>query len=101
MVFGTLVKVYFDVKPEWHYQLIINPYENPQEGMMKQQSKPKQKKEKDESRKWKLRKGNILVVEDAQTASLVIVARGLKDLSEKITALKEVLAKFEAQLVHF
>jgi hypothetical protein len=40
------------------------------------------------------------VVEDAQTASLVIVARGLKDLNEKITALKEVLAKFEAQLVH-
>ena len=69
-------------------------------GMMKQQSKPKQKKEKDESCKWKLQKGNILVVEDAQTASLVIVARGLKDLSEKITALKEVLAKFEAQLVH-
>jgi hypothetical protein len=54
----------------------------------------------DESCKWKLRKGNILVVEDAQTASLVIVARGLKDVSEKITALKEVLASFEAQLVH-
>jgi hypothetical protein len=69
-------------------------------GMMKQKSKPKQKKEKNESRKWKLRKGNILVVEDAQTASLVIVARGLKDLGEKITALKEVLAKFEAQLAH-
>ena len=68
--------------------------------MMKQQSKPKQKKENDESRKWKLRKGNILVVEDAQTASLVIVASGLKDLSEKITVLKEILAKFEAQLVH-
>ena len=73
---------------------------NPKGGMMKQQSKPKQKKEKDESRKWKLRKGNILVIEDAQTASLVIVARGLKDLSGKITVLKEVLAKFEAQLVH-
>ena len=67
---------------------------------MKQKSKPKQQKEKDESRKWKLRKGNILVVEDAQTASLVIVARGLKDLSGKITVLKEVLAKFEAQLMH-
>ena len=67
---------------------------------MKQQSKPQQKNEKDESRKWKLRKGNILVVEDAQTASLVIVARGLKDLSEKISVFKEVLAKFEAQLVH-
>ena len=66
---------------------------------MKQQIKPEQKKEKDESRKQKLRKGNILVVEDAQTTSLVIVARVLKDLSEKITALKEVLAKFERQLV--
>ena len=69
-------------------------------GMMKQKSKPKQHQENDESRKWKLRKGNILVVEDAQTASLVIVASGLKDLSEKITVLKEILAKFEAQLVH-
>jgi hypothetical protein len=67
--------------------------------MMKQKSKPKQQKI-DDSRKWKLRKGNILVVEDAQTASLVIVARGLKDLSEKITVLKEVLARFEAQLLH-
>jgi hypothetical protein len=74
-------------------------YENPKAGIMKQQSKPQQKNEKDESRKWKLRKGNILVVEDAKTASLVIVARGLKDLSEKITVLKEVLAKFETQLV--
>jgi hypothetical protein len=27
VVFGTLVKVYFDVKPEWHYQLIRNSYE--------------------------------------------------------------------------
>ena len=69
-------------------------------GMMKQKSKPKQNKEEDKSRKWKLRKGNILVVEDAQTASLVTVARGLKDLSEKITVLKEILTKFEAQLVH-
>ena len=67
---------------------------------MKQQGKPQQKKVKDGSLKWRLRKGNILVVEDAQTASLVIVARGLKDLNEKITALKEVLAKFETQLVH-
>jgi len=74
--------------------------ENPKGGMMKQQSRPNQKKEKNESRKWKLRKGNILVVEDAQTASLVIVASGLKDLSEKITVLKEIRAKFEAQLVH-
>ena len=67
---------------------------------MKQQGKPQQKKVKDGSLMWRLRKGNILVVENAQSASLVIVARGLKDLNEKITALKEVLAKFEAQLVH-
>jgi hypothetical protein len=50
------------------------------------------------SRKWKLRKGNVLVVEDADTASLVIVARELKDLGEKITVLKEVLQNFEAQV---
>jgi hypothetical protein len=68
--------------------------------MLKQKSKPRQKKESDVSQKWKLRNVNILVVEDAQTASLVIVARELKDLSEKITLLKEVLARFEAQLVH-
>jgi hypothetical protein len=28
VVFRTLVKVFFDVKPEWHYQLIRKPYEN-------------------------------------------------------------------------
>lgn len=43
------------------------------------------------SRQWKLRKGTVLVVEDAKTASLVIVARELKDRTDKIAALQEVL----------
>jgi hypothetical protein len=67
---------------------------------MKKKNQPIQKNEKKKSRKWKLRKGNVLVVEDAHTASLVIVARELKDISDKITVLKEVLQKFEAQEVH-
>lgn len=67
---------------------------------MKKKSQYVQKDKKDKLRKWKLRKGNVLVVEDAQTASLVIVARGLKDLSDKITVLKEVVRKFETQVVH-
>ena len=45
------------------------------------------------SRTWKLRKGNVLVVEDASTASLVIVARYLKNRDDKIAALEEVLRK--------
>ena len=45
------------------------------------------------SRKWKLRKGKVLVVEDASTASLVIVARDLKNREDKIAALEEVLRK--------
>lgn len=45
------------------------------------------------SRKWKLRKGKVLVVEDADTASLVIVARDLKNLEDKIAVLEEVLRK--------
>jgi hypothetical protein len=67
---------------------------------MKKENQNIQKNENDKSRKWKLRKGNVLVVEDAETASLVIVARELKDLNDKIKALKEVLGKFEAQVVH-
>lgn len=42
---------------------------------------------------WKLRKGKVLVVEDASTASLVIVARDLKKREDKIAALEEVLRK--------
>ena len=47
------------------------------------------------SRTWKLRKGKVLVVEDAQTASLVIVAKDLKDKSEKTAVLEEVLRKLK------
>jgi hypothetical protein len=45
------------------------------------------------SRTWKLMKGKVLVVEDASTASLVIVARDLMKQEEKIAALEEVLRK--------
>jgi hypothetical protein len=48
------------------------------------------------SRKWKLRKGKVLVVEDADTASLVIVARDLRNREDKIAALEEVLRKMRA-----
>jgi hypothetical protein len=48
------------------------------------------------SRKWKLRRGKVLVVEDADTASLVIVARDLKNREDKIAALEEVLRKMRA-----
>jgi hypothetical protein len=48
------------------------------------------------SRKWKLRKGKVLVVEDADTASLVIVARDLENREDKIAALEEVLRKMRA-----
>ena len=48
------------------------------------------------SRTWKLREGTVLVVEDASTASLVIVARDLKDRDDKIAALEEILRKLRA-----
>jgi hypothetical protein len=48
------------------------------------------------SQTWKLRKGKVLVVEDASTASLVIVARELKDKDDKIALLQEVLRKLGA-----
>ena len=48
------------------------------------------------SRTWRLKKGKVLVVEDASTASLVIVARDLKDRGEKIAVLQEVLRKLSA-----
>lgn len=47
------------------------------------------------ARKWALRKGNVLVVEDADTASLVVVARKLEDPADKAKVLREVLAKLE------
>ena len=46
--------------------------------------------------RWQLRKGKLLVVEDASTASLVIVARDLKDKADKVAALQEVLRKLQA-----
>ncbi len=45
---------------------------------------------------WELRNGKVLVVEDASTASLVIVARDLKDRADKIAVLQEVLLELEA-----
>lgn len=45
------------------------------------------------SHTWKLRQGKVLVVEDANTASLVVVARDLKDRDDKVAALEEVLRK--------
>ena len=48
------------------------------------------------SRTWKLREGRVLVVEDANTASLVIVARDLKDRNDKVAALEEVLKKLQS-----
>jgi hypothetical protein len=48
------------------------------------------------SRTWKLRQGKVLVVEDARTASLVIVARDLEDRSDKVAVLEEVIRKLQA-----
>jgi len=42
-------------------------------------------------RQWTLRNGKTLVVEDATTASLVIVARDLETRRDKIAAVEEVL----------
>jgi len=47
------------------------------------------------TRTWTLRNGKLVVVEDATTASLVIVARDLKDRADKIAAVHEVLRKLE------
>jgi hypothetical protein len=48
------------------------------------------------ARTWGLRDGKVLVVEDANTAALVIVARDLKDRDDKVAALEEVLRKLRA-----
>ncbi len=48
------------------------------------------------SHQWTLRERKVLVVEDAKTASLVIVARDLKNRADKIAAVHEVLRKLEA-----
>jgi hypothetical protein len=47
------------------------------------------------ARTWELRKGKVLVVEDADSASLVIVARDLKSSADKATVLREVLDRLE------
>ena len=49
------------------------------------------------SRTWNLSNGEVLVVEDASTASLVVVGRDLKDRKDKIAALEEVLKKMRAE----
>jgi hypothetical protein len=43
------------------------------------------------SHTWELREGKVLVVEDANTASLVVVARDLKDRDDKVAVLEEIL----------
>ena len=48
------------------------------------------------SRTWNLRQGKVLVVEDADTASLVVVARDLKDRDDKVAVLEEILRKLRA-----
>lgn len=45
---------------------------------------------------WKLRQDSVTVVEDASTASLVIVARDLKGRDDKIAVLEEILRKLKA-----
>jgi hypothetical protein len=45
---------------------------------------------------WELRRGKVLVVEDASTASLVIVARDLKDKDEKIAVVEEILRRLRS-----
>jgi hypothetical protein len=45
------------------------------------------------SQTWELREGKVLVVEDANTASLVVVARNLKDRDDKVAVLEEIIRK--------
>ncbi len=44
---------------------------------------------------WELRDGRVLVVEDAESASLVGVARDLKSIEEKRAALQEVIDRLD------
>jgi len=46
---------------------------------------------------WELRRGKVLVVEDAESASLVVVARDLKDKGEKAAVLRDVVKRLEMQ----
>ena len=45
---------------------------------------------------WRLRKGQVTVVEDARRASLVVVARGLKNREDKVAVVEEVLKRLQA-----
>jgi hypothetical protein len=45
------------------------------------------------AREWKLRGGQVKVVEDADTASLVVIGRNLDTAAEKVSALEAVLEK--------
>ncbi len=45
---------------------------------------------------WELNKGNIRVIEDARTASLIIVGRDMKKTTDKINALEKVLEQFKS-----
>lgn len=47
-------------------------------------------------RRWELRNGNILVVEDAKSASLVIIGKDLNSQEDKISALEEILHKMRS-----
>jgi len=44
---------------------------------------------------WEIRGGRVTVVEDASTASLVVVARDLKDRDSKIAVLEEIVRKMK------
>ena len=44
---------------------------------------------------WELRDGKVLVVEDADSASLVVVVRDLEGKAEKAAVLKEVAQQLE------
>ena len=45
---------------------------------------------------WELRKGKVRIIEDAKSASLVIVGRDLKNRTEKIAAIQEVLEQLQS-----
>ena len=49
------------------------------------------------TRRWELRDGKVLVVEDASTASLVIVVRDQRKKADKISAVQEVLQMLQSR----